>query len=95
MNKKRIETFGEFCELIANEPENVYFDNYKTNMNISDSLDALKRSFNESDYYHIPPVKKKTLATYYHIETGEVKILEKCSGLSWRYKPNSEFEVDE
>jgi len=66
MDKKKIETFGEFCELIANEPENVYCDDYGlTDYNKLSNLSELSNSFRSRDYHHIPIKKKKTMAEFY------------------------------
>ena len=100
MNKKKITTFGEFCELRQKEPENVYQNDIPVTAFPKDNtLDQLRFSFDHNTYYHIPPKKKKTMAMYYYGRTGEMKTLwVECStacGSDWIKIPNTEFEVDE
>ena len=99
MNKKKIETFGEFCELIISEPENIYFDgdgkcDWPSNTKLSD----LKNHWDIKSYpyYHIPPVKKKTMA-YFHDYEGLMYCLstEDEKSFDMDLIPNTEFEVDE
>ena len=95
MNKKKIESFGTFCDLIANEPENVYCDDgIRTTKRKDQSY--LHKNFINNTYYHIPSVKKKTMAMYYD-EKGRV-FAHNVNALfcsRWTKIPNTEFEVDE
>jgi len=104
MDKKKIEDFGTFCTLIANEPENVYKDKSHDNTEVyiptslgrEDSINNLNTNFNIKTYYHIPAKKKKTMAQYYDSVgctfTLDVDLVNK---LRYNKIPNSEFEVDE
>ncbi len=111
MDKKKIETFGEFCTLVANEPENIeYYDNlFKTSslmgnvrLPIGDSdlwKRVVERYWNDgSTYYHITqPKKKKIMAQYYNTNTGDmyVKCVDSPHIAPNTKIPNTEFEVNE
>ena len=102
MDKKKIETFGDFCTLIANEPENVWCEDTQmaTNCDDDESIRRLIYQFEQSTYYHIPPNKKKTMCQYYDEDDGDTKTFPinmefKDYAGNWIKIPNSEFEVDE
>ena len=103
MDKKKIETFGSFCELIANEPENVYLDDAIKSIDSTyyenDSIEYLFRLFTEKGlypYYHIPAKKKKTKAQFYSRVSNLVYVFYDDYKKDSEYIkiPNTEF-VDE
>lgn len=83
---KKIETFGEFCELVSKDSENVVYtevgDNVHTTMksvlachNRLDNWFKMKEWWNdETDYYYITPEPKKTI-TVAHFEVWGLKTL--------------------
>ena len=99
MDKKKIETFGEFCELIEKEPENVYTAaGNTTTLNRIDSIKVLYNTFNNimHNYYHIPPKKKIKMCQWYDKNNGQMFVFEKVLyGSSLIKIPDSEFEVED
>ena len=98
MDKKKIEDFGTFCTLIANEPENVW--NEKGNSPTSKRRDDayLYNNFITNIYYHIPAKKRKTMAKWYGKGNGQMYVLDDTPDgyrNAFIKLPNSEFEVDE
>ena len=103
MDKRKIETFGEFCELIATEPENVYGLTGTSNCTIRNIDDLL--TFFENTCYHIPPKKKVippkkkvTKCQWYGNGNGQMYVLNDTDdGLRHAFIKieGTEFEVDE
>lgn len=111
MNKKKIETFGLFCELIERDRDSVYFIEKNEYVHFSRTADlnylkSLKEYWNNKNtaYYHIPPKKKKTMAEFYCWRSAKVfpdiLVREKNWIDNGEYylvvpKNNTEFEVDD
>ena len=70
MNKKKIETFGEFCTLIANQLGDVIHEDGGRPDGTA-SINQYKKYFETGDYYHHIPPKKKIMFAHFLVRFVE------------------------